>query len=336
MKQLSIILVNWNCLAYTEEAIASILETTRNVDYEVIVVDNDSADAPCRSLAVRFPWIRLVLSKDNIGFGRANNLGVSMSTGQYLLFLNPDTLILNDALQRMISALEAYPRGGAIGCRLFNRDGSLQTSCVQTFPTILNQLLALSWLQRRLPALRLWGKQPLYSTVPHTVHEVEVVSGAAIMVKRDVFESVGGFHPDYFMFAEEVDLCYSIQRAEWKVLHQGDAHIMHFGGQSTKGCEDTFATVTMRDSIFRFLRRRRGNVYAAMYRFALFLSAFCRIMLLTCLLPFTVVFRYPGQPQAIQRTIHKWHKIAQWAMGLQASRQDRRKAPASTKAAVKS
>jgi GT2 family glycosyltransferase len=322
MKDLSIIFVNWNCVAYTEQAIASILDTTEGIDYEVIVVDNDSADAPCQKLTSRFPWIRLLLSKDNIGFGRANNLGASISTGKYLLFLNPDTLILNNALERMIAALDATVLGGAIGCRLFNSDGTLQTSCVQTFPTILNQLLALDWMQNRFPALPLWGKQALYSTTPHVIHEVEVVSGAAILVKRDVFESVGGFHPRYFMFTEEVDLCYSIYRAGWKVLYCGDAHITHFGGQSTKAREDNFADITMRDSIFRFLRRHRGTLYASMYRFALLLSAICRIVLLFCLLLVTAIFRYPGNPHTVLKMVRKWQKIALWAIGWKTNRQE--------------
>jgi len=315
MRELSIILVNWNCLAYTEQCIASIRDTAGDVDYEVIVVDNDSADAPCQALIDNFPWIKLVLSKENIGFGRANNLGARQSVGRNLLFLNPDTVVLGNALRPMLSALQSAPQGGAIGCRLLNPDWSLQTTCVQPFPTIANQLLALSWLQRQWPAHPLWGKQALYSTSSNTVHEVDVVSGAAILVKREVFEDVGGFNPEYFMYAEEVELCCTIRRAGHRILHTSDARIIHFGGQSTKSCEDGFVAVTMRDSVYRFLRRNRGNSYAALYRFALLISALCRLTILCGLFPLAASLGYPIARNDVTRPLRKWLKIAQWTVG---------------------
>jgi GT2 family glycosyltransferase len=315
MTELSIIIVNWNCLAYTEQCLASIRETANGINVEVIVVDNNSADAPCRSLSEKFPWARLVLSRENVGFGLANNLGVLHSDGKHLLFLNPDTIVLEGALQRMLSALESVPRGGAIGCKLLNADGSLQTTCVQPFPTILNQLFALDWLQRKWPALPLWGQQALFSTQPNCVHEVDVVSGAAILVKRDVFEQIGGFRRDYFMYAEEADLCLAIHRAGFAVAHTSDAQIVHFGGQSTKTCEDSFATVTMQDSIYRFLRRNRGTPYAVLYRLALLLSAFFRLLVLACLFSLSTFLRRPFKQQRVAKAFRKWLNIAQWSLG---------------------
>jgi GT2 family glycosyltransferase len=215
----------------------------------------------------------------------------------------------------MISALDSMPQGGAIGCKLSNPDGSLQTTSVQSFPTVLNQLLALSWLQRRWPALPIWGKQALYSTEPNTVHQVDFVSGAAILVKREVFEAVGGFNPEYFMYAEEADLCFAIHRAGYSVLHTGDARITHFGGQSTKSCDDDFAAVTMRDSVYRFLRRNRGSSYAILYRLALFASAFVRLTILCGVFPFAVFFGYPITREDVSRPFRKWLKISQWTLG---------------------
>ena len=319
MTDLSIILVNWNCLAYTEQCLASIRENTSGIDYEVIVVDNDSLDAPCQSLVEKFSWIKLVLSNENLGFGRANNLGVRHSVGKNLLFLNPDTLVQGDALPRMLTALDSVPSAGAIGCRLLNPDGSLQTTCVQPFPTIMNQLLALRWLQRLLPNLALWGKRALYSTRSNLVHEVDVVSGAAILVKREVFENVGGFHPEYFMYAEEAELCFAIRRSGHKVLYTSDAQIVHFGGQSTKSCEDDFAAVTMRDSVYKFMRRNRGSAYAALYRVGLLLSAICRMIILACMFPFATIFDYPCDRPAMSRIFRKWIKIAQWTLGGETS-----------------
>jgi GT2 family glycosyltransferase len=316
MVDLSILLVNWNCLVFTEQCIASIVETTHGISYEVIVVDNDSADAPCQRLLDAFPSIKLVLSTKNLGFGLANNLGVLHANGRTLLFLNPDTVILGDAVHRMLLALGSMKDGGAVGCRLLNPDGSLQTSCVMACPTITNQLLALRWLQTRWPSLPLWGKQALYSTSQHIVHEVEAVSGAAIMVKRDVFDEVGGFSPEYFMFAEEVDLCVAIQNAGYRIGHVGEARIIHFGGQSTSQCEDGFAAVRMRDSVYRFFRRHRGSPYALMYRGSLLLSAFFRIAILICVFPISAFSKSPDRKITIITALRKWRLIARWSVGI--------------------
>lgn len=314
MIDLSIIIVNWNCIAYTEQCLASIRDHSNGIDLEVIVVDNDSADAPCSTLLEKFPKTKLILSKENIGFGRANNLGVRHSEGRYLLFLNPDTVVLRDSLQRMISALERTPGVGALGCRLLNSDGSLQTTAVQSFPTILNQIFALAWLQQKWPTLKLWGKQALYSAQPDVVHDVDFVSGAAILVKREVFELIGGFNPAYFMYAEEADLCLAIHKRGFRVGYTNRAQIIHFGGRSTTACDDTFAHVTMQQSIYTFLQVSRGPSYAALYRLTLFSIALGRLGILLCMLPFAAAFDWPIKGESAKRGCKKWITIARWGL----------------------
>ena len=322
LPQLSIIIVNWNCLAFTLECIRSLEETTRNIDCEVIVIDNASRDAPCSDLVAEFPSVKLILSDRNLGFGRANNLGLKHAVGQYLLFLNPDTLVKADSVLRMHRELAARPHAGAMGCRLLNPDGTLQTTCTFVFPTITNQLLAIDWLQQRWPALPLWGKQALYSNDGQSVHEVQVAPGAAIMIPRHVFESVGGFNPDYFMYAEEVDLCLAIRRAGYSVLHLADAEIIHFGGQSTNKCEDGFATVLMCDSVYRFFRRTHGRMYAILYRALLSANALCRLVILGCAAP--LPFLFPGRVDRnfLSKAHRKWWKIAFWTIGRNSYRQE--------------
>jgi GT2 family glycosyltransferase len=315
MTTLSIILVNWNCLAFTEECVASIFATVKDVDFEVIVVDNASADAPCQSLANRFPDVKLLLSEKNLGFGGANNLGARSSSAKLLFFLNPDTLLLGNAVQRMLNELMSRPRAGIIGCRLLNPDRTLQLSSIQRFPTILNQLLALEKLQRWWPKLSIWGKKALYSTEPCVVEEVDVVSGAGLMMRREAFEQVGGFSPEYFMFAEEVALCHAAGRAGWRVLHCSGAEVVHFGGQSTKKREDGFADVAMRDSVFLFLSRTRGGWYALLYRFGLFVSTCLRLALLGLLYPMAATMNRPSYKMSLLRALRKWLRIGSWCLG---------------------
>lgn len=315
MTDLSIILVNWNCIDFTEQCIASIGAVAHPFEYEVILVDNASADAPCRNLAERFPWVKIILSDENIGFGRANNLAAGNSTGRVLFFLNPDTLVLGDAIGLMLAELERDPQAGAVGCRLLNPDRTLQLTSVQRFPTIANQLLAVDGLIKRFPNLPLWSKQALSRPKPNQVSVVDLVSGAAIMVRRDVFEHVGGFNPEYFMYAEEVELCYAIRAAGWKTLHVSDAEITHFGGQSTKICEDGFAAITCRESTYHYFCRTRGESYALVYRTGLLLSAVFRLSFLALLSPFIATVGIPLKRKNAGRAFRKWLKIARWSIG---------------------
>jgi hypothetical protein len=178
----------------------------------------------------------------------------------------------------------------------------------------MNQLLAIDWLQRKWPNLSLWRKQAIYSTKPCKLHEVDAVSGAAVLVSREAFEAVGGFNPEYFMYAEEVELCYAIHRAGWQVMHLNDAEIIHFGGQSTKNCEDSFAAVSMRDSVYRFLNRTRGKRSALLYRAGLFVSAMCRLPLLACMLLSNLLFKHSSGQANHRRVLHKWLAIARWSL----------------------
>jgi hypothetical protein len=314
MASLSFILVNWNCLAFTEQCIAAIYRTVTDVDFEVIVVDNASGDAPCQSLADHFPAVRLILSQENLGFGGANNLAARFASGQILFFLNPDTILLQDAAKRACQVLETRPDAGVVGCRFLNLDGSLQLSSVQAFPSVTNQLLASRWLQQRWPSTQ--GKAALYVKAPDAVCEVDVVSGAGLLMRKQVFEHVGGFSKEYFMYAEEVDLCYRVHRAGLKVLHCGAAQVIHFGGQSTKQCEEGYADLAMRESTHQFLLRTRGATSAALYRAALVVGAALRMSVFGIAL---VSLRRHRRERALM-VMRKWRRIARWALRERAAR----------------
>jgi GT2 family glycosyltransferase len=311
---LSIIIVNWNSIDFTRDCIASIREAVHGLDYEIVVVDNASHDDCSCVLSDACVPIKLVNSRANLGFAGANNLAFEHSTGDKLLFLNPDTLVKDDAIQKMAAHLDSTPEIGAVGCRLLNRDFTVQTTSVQPFPTIWNQLFALEGIQRRWPRWSVLGIQSLAANNADAGSEVEVVSGACIMVKRRVFAGVGGFSTEYFMYAEESDLCYRIRQAGWIIKHLDSARIVHFGGGSSKTQGSTFSDVVMRESIFNLLRKFRGVAYAHLYRMALLFSAAIRLALLTPLLvlPSSLLDR-----AVVLKAFRKWRSIARWSLGLE-------------------
>ncbi len=309
----SIVIVNWNSAEYTRQCIKSIQENTHTISYEIIVVDNASTDDSVNCLE-NFEGIQFIRSEQNIGFARANNVGVESSSGRVLLFLNPDTELVGPAIDKMFEALSSSDCA-AVGCKLLNADRTLQTSCIQPFPTILNQITDIERLKLMFPHVRMWGLAPLFADTGEYPAPVEALSGACIMIKNEVFRQVGQFSTDYFMYAEDIDLCFKLRQAGLKVGYVPDATIVHFGGQSTKKRSDTgFGDIATREAIFTFLRKFRGPAYAKIYRAALGIVSALRVALLKAVL---IVSFNRDNREYLDLAARKWLKILRWSIGLE-------------------
>jgi GT2 family glycosyltransferase len=252
---LSIIFVNWNSTAYIRDSIASVYRWAGGVPVELIVVDNASPTRDVDVLKQEFPEILLVKSEANLGFAGANNLGFEHSTGEYVMFLNPDTKLIECSIPVLLRHLEALPDAGILGCRLLNEDLSVQTSCIQTFPTILNQALDADYLRERWPQSSLFGIGPLYSAGDRPA-PVEVISGACMTMRREAFEKAGRFSEEYFMYAEDLDLCYKMRLAGFQNYYTGETSIVHFGGKSSA---PESATIMKWRAILRYCRKHYGG-----------------------------------------------------------------------------
>jgi GT2 family glycosyltransferase len=330
---LSIIIVNWNSAHYLRECLKSIYGRTAGISFEVVVIDNASFDGCGEMLAREFPGVRFIQSDENLGFARANNLGFERSAARNVLFLNPDTEVIGPALARLVSVLDADPRTGIVGPKLLNSDGSIQTSCVQRFPTVLNQLLDADFLRAKFPSAALWGMRPLWADSSRPA-DVEVIPGACLMVKRDAFRRAGMFSPRYFMYAEDVDLCYQVKKLDCKICYVGDAVVVHHGGGSSSAKpESQFSTVMQRESMRAFMRAKRGRLYASGYTFFMGLAAFCRVSLAAAVFGLTA-----GQFRGnrLRNALRKWLSVLRWSLGLEGwSRQAAGSQPEPVRAPVK-
>lgn len=307
---LSIIIVNWRSARLVLECIQSIRKETTGIDYEFIVIDNASFDGCGQLLRESGLDVVYIESNANLGFAKANNLAYASSQGESLLFLNPDTIVLGSSIERLYRALREAPSAGIVGPKLLNTDGSVQTSCIQSFPTVTNQVLDFEALRIRTPRSPLWGMAPLFTESDRPV-EVEVVSGASLMIKREVFERVNRFSEDYFMYAEDADLCLKVMKAGWKNYYVPEATVVHFGGSSSGQATSGFAAVVMRDSIWRFLRKWHGEQRGRIYRFAMLTVALFRIATLGLLFPFQVIrVRWRNWLGAFR----KWWAILGWSV----------------------
>lgn len=309
---LSIIIVNWNSREYLRACLDSILANTRGITFEIVVIDNASYDGAGDMLRELYPQVRFIQSDQNLGFARANNQAFRESRGGCLLFLNPDTLILDAAIPVMFDSLQRLPDAGALTCTLLNGDRSVQTSCLQAFPTILNQLLDSELLRNSRPNSPLWGMAPLFSREDGP-KEVEAVSGACIMVKRSTFEQVGQFSEDYFMYAEDMDLCFKIRQAGHKIYYEPAAFVVHFGGGSTSDSPSDLSVAMMRESVSRFLSKTRGGWYGAAYRASMAVSAMVRLAVLIA--AEQLRFLHLNQ-ESLQPSFSKWRAILEWSLGI--------------------
>jgi N-acetylglucosaminyl-diphospho-decaprenol L-rhamnosyltransferase len=310
---ISIIIVNYRSITFTRACLRSIYQSGFAA-CEVIVVDNASYDGSGEMIRSEFPEVTFLQSTQNLGFAGANNLGIGASHGTYLLFLNPDTEVEAHSIERLRSCLAATPDAGLAGARLLNSDGSIQTTCVTAFPTIANQVLGAEYLQRNFPAAKLWGIQALYSNERKPV-PVDAVSGACVMARRSVILDVGGFTADYFMYSEDLDLCWKVQQAGWKVYHVPEAIVVHHGGRSSDTrSELNFAAIMIRESLYQFMGVSRGWWYARTFRAVSAASAVCRVALISALLPLAML---TSRRARVWRSWEKWSRILGWSLGLQ-------------------
>jgi GT2 family glycosyltransferase len=250
---LSIIIVNWNTKDLLVQCLESVYQTIKEIEMEVIVVDNGSTDGSIAAAAERFPEVKFIQNQMNLGFARANNQAFSLSRGRYLLLLNPDTIVKNGATEGLISFMDAHPEAGVAGPQLLNSDGSKQNS-IANFPSLATELFNKSLLRRLFPK-RFPGKERDY-TEPL---EVDSVIGACMIVRREVIEPVGLLDEDYFLFLEETDWCYRIKRAGWKIYHLPQVEISHFQGKGVE-TEKKKAKVEYYRSLHHFFKKNRGNL----------------------------------------------------------------------------
>lgn len=224
--KLSIILVNYNTRELLRSCLSSIYRETDQIEFEVIVVDNGSQDGSLEMLAQEFPCVRAIANAENRGFAAANNQGAAQARGTYLLLLNSDTEILDRAIEKTVAFMDAHPEIAIAGCRLRNPDGSLQPSC-RSFPSPWHLFVEATFLYRLFRRSPRFGAYHMSHFDHASSRPVDVVMGAFMMIRRPVFEKLGGFDRTYFMYTEETDFCYRARQAGFATWFFSDAEILH-------------------------------------------------------------------------------------------------------------
>ena len=249
----SIIVVNWNTKSLLRDCLASVYEHSRGVDFEIIVVDNASTDGSKEMIKNDFPKVVLIENIKNRGFAAANNQGIDIAKGRYLLLLNSDTIVLDNCIANIVSFADTQPRAGVIGCRVLNSDLTLQPTCFM-FPSVLNLFLSSSYLYKLFPTNRFFGRERMTWWNANDVREVDIIKGCFMLIRREAIEQVGRMDENFFMYAEETDWCYRFKKRGWKVMFAPVGEIIHYGGQSTTQIPVAMI-VLLRLSILKFIKK---------------------------------------------------------------------------------
>jgi N-acetylglucosaminyl-diphospho-decaprenol L-rhamnosyltransferase len=260
---LSIIIVNWNVRDLLHACLCSLEAHRKRLELQVIVVDSYSADDSVDMVRRHFPWVELIACEENVGFPRGNNLGLAQANGRYILLLNPDTEVVGDALATMVAYAETHPKVGAIGPQLLNPDGSVQSSR-RRFPTLVTAIFESTWLESFAPAsiLRHYYVQDL---VDEEIAVVDWVTGACLLVRREVVDQIGGLDENYFMYSEELDWCHRIKLAGWQIVYLPTARVIHHVGKSSEQAV-TARHINFQRAKLRYFYKYHGRLAAWLLR----------------------------------------------------------------------
>jgi GT2 family glycosyltransferase len=231
---ISIVIVSWNVADLLDNCIQSIIVNASSFKYEVIIVDNHSADNTVPMLHDKYPWVKLLSNSENVGFAKANNQGFEVARGRYIFVLNPDTIIENNTIPRLVNVLINYPKVGMAGPKLIFPDGKIQETCARLLPTLSSFLIYYTFRAYKLPFVGNWFSKRLNNPYSFDISQtVEAISGAAMLIRHEVMTQVKGFGENYIHTGEDVDLCYKVCKAGCDIYYDCDAIVIHYGGKSS-------------------------------------------------------------------------------------------------------
>ncbi|MEK0421546.1 MAG: hypothetical protein RLZZ161_1397 [Bacteroidota bacterium] len=234
MHQISVIIVNYNVRYFLEQALHSVMRATRNLDAEVWVVDNNSVDGSMEMVKNLFPSVKCIENKENLGFSKANNQAIRSSNSQYVLLLNPDTVLQDDTLEKCVAFMDKHPEAGGLGVRMIDGKGQFLPESKRGLPSPTVALYKMTGLSAVFPKSKTFGRYHLKYLDENSIHKVDVLSGAFMLLRSHTLEKIGLLDEDFFMYGEDIDLSYRITRAGYHNYYFPDTTIIHYKGESTK------------------------------------------------------------------------------------------------------
>ncbi|HKC14444.1 MAG TPA: glycosyltransferase family 2 protein [Patescibacteria group bacterium] len=264
MIELSIIIVSYNSGEFLRKCLESIQES-KFKNLEVIVVDNASKDNP-EKIIKDFPNVIFIKNKENLGFSKANNLGLKKASGKYVLFLNPDTAVGKNALGTLFSFMEETPDAGVVTCKVVLPNGELDDSCHRGYPTPWNAICFFSGLEKLFPHSKLFAGYHMGWMDYSKIHEINACAGSFMLVRRKAGEDIGWWDEDFFFYGEDLDFCLKIREKEWKIYYYPQVSTVHYKGVSS-GIKKISKEITTADlETKRFAMKHRFSAMKILYK----------------------------------------------------------------------
>jgi O-antigen biosynthesis protein len=276
--QLSVIIVNYNVKYFLEQCLCSVIKARKNIEAEIIVVDNNSTDGSREFLQPQFPTVNFTWNAVNVGFAKANNQALAQAKGKYILFLNPDTIVPEDCFENCIGLFESHPQAGALGIRMVDGTGKFLKESKRAFPSPLTSLYKLSGLTKLFPHSKTFAKYHLGHLSEKENHEVDVLAGAYMMMPKKLLDTTGSFDEMFFMYGEDVDLSYRIQKAGYKNYYFAESTIIHFKGESTKKGSLNYVRMFY-SAMSLFVKKHYSGSRAGLFIFLIHTGIFLRAIL---------------------------------------------------------
>lgn len=274
-KKLSIIIVNYNVEYFLEQCLNSVLKATKEIDAEIFVVDNNSIDGSVEMVREKFPEVILFDNQENLGFSKANNQAMRESKGEYILLLNPDTVVEEDTFQKCIDFMDSHPDAGGLGVRMIDGKGKFLPESKRGLPTPSVAFYKIFGLSRLFPRSKQFGKYHLGYLDEFETNEIEILSGAYMLMRKDALEKVGLLDEAFFMYGEDIDLSYRITQGGYKNYYLPEAQIIHYKGESTKKSSINYVFVFYRAMVI-FAQKHFSQKNAKLFSFFINLAIYFR------------------------------------------------------------
>ncbi len=274
--KLSIVIVNYNVRAYLEQCLRTVFTALDGIEGEVFVVDNLSTDGSLEMVRDKFPQVRLIANRENVGFSRANNQAIRISTGEYVLLLNPDTIVGEDVFHKVIAFLDEHPRAGGLGVKMVDGTGRFLPESKRGLPTPQVAFFKIIGLTRLFPKSRLFGRYHLGHLPENEAAPIEILSGACMFLRKRTLDEVGLLDESFFMYGEDIDLSYRITLGGYENWYLPDARIVHYKGESTKKSSVNYVFVFYNAmAIFaqKHFTNRSSGIFPLLINGSIYLSA---------------------------------------------------------------
>lgn len=276
--KLSIVIVNYNVQYFLEQCLSSVENAIKNIDAEVIVVDNNSIDNSLKMLEEKFPWVISIPSKENLGFSKGNNLAMRRAKGEYILLLNPDTLVEEDTFEKCLKFMDEHLDAGGLGVKMMDGKGNFLPESKRSLPTPSVAFYKIFGLSSLFPKSKTFGKYHLGHLSNEENHEVEILSGAFMLMRKKALDEVGLLDESFFMYGEDIDLSYRLIQGGWKNYYFSDTRIIHYKGESTKKSSVNYVFVFYNAMII-FAKKHFNQKNAFLFSFLIKLAIYFRASL---------------------------------------------------------